>query len=38
MSLLVYEYPLWGVEVLLAGAAALSAIVLGLAVRPLLSL
>src|ERR1700752_2552318 len=35
---MVYEYPLWGVGLLLAGAAALSAIVLGLAVRPLLSL
>ena len=31
----VYEYPLWGVGLLLAGAAALGAIVLGLAVRPL---
>jgi hypothetical protein len=35
---MVYEYPLWGVGLLLVGAAALSAIVLGLAVRPLLSL
>ena len=35
---MVYEYPLWGVGLLLAGAAALGAIVLGLAVRPLLSL
>jgi Na+/melibiose symporter-like transporter len=35
---MVYEYPLWGVGVLLAGAAALGAILLGLAVRPLLSL
>jgi hypothetical protein len=34
----VYEYPLWGVGLLLAGVAALGAIVLGLAVRPLLSL
>ena len=34
----VYEYPLWGVGLLLAGAAALGAIVLGLAVRSLLSL
>ena len=35
---MVYEYPLWGVGLLLAGAAALGAILLGLAVRPLLSL
>jgi hypothetical protein len=35
---MVYEYPLWGVGLLLASAAALGAIVLGLAVRPLLSL
>lgn len=35
---MVYEYPLWGVGFLLAGTAALGAIVLGLAVRPLLSL
>jgi hypothetical protein len=34
----VYEYPLWGVGLLSAGAAALGAIVLGLAVRALLSL
>jgi len=34
----VYEYPLWGVGRSLAAAAALGAIVLGLAVRPLLSL
>jgi hypothetical protein len=34
----VYAYPLWGVGLLLAGGAALGAIVLGLAVRPLLSL
>jgi hypothetical protein len=35
---MVYEYPLWGVGLLLAAAAALGAIVLGLAVRLLLSL
>ena len=35
---MVYEYPLWGVGLLLAGAAALGSILLGLAVRPLLSL
>ena len=35
---MVYEYPLWGVGLLLAGAAALGAVVLGLAVRSLLSL
>jgi hypothetical protein len=35
---MVYEYPLWWVALLLAGAAALGAIVLGLTVRPLLSL
>ena len=34
----VYEYPLWGVGSLLVGAAALGAIMLGLAVRSLLSL
>jgi hypothetical protein len=34
----VYEYPLWGVALLLPGAAALGAVVLGLAVRSLLSL
>ena len=35
---MVYEYPLWAVGILVAGAAALGAVVLGLAVRPLLSL
>jgi Protein of unknown function (DUF4239) len=35
---MVYEYPLWWVGLLLAGAAALGAIVLGLTIRPLLSL
>ena len=35
---MVYEYPLWGVGLLLAGAAALGALLLGLAVRLLLSL
>jgi Protein of unknown function (DUF4239) len=35
---MVYEYPLWGVGLLLAGAAALGAILLGLAVHILLSL
>jgi len=35
---MVYEYPLWGVGLLLAGGAALGAILLGLAVRPFLSL
>jgi Protein of unknown function (DUF4239) len=35
---MVYDYPLWWVGLLLAGAAALGAIVLGLVVRPFLSL
>ena len=35
---MVYEYPLWGVGLLLVGAAALGAILLGLAIRPFLSL
>jgi Protein of unknown function (DUF4239) len=35
---MVYEYPLWGVGLLLAGAAALGAVILGLVVRPCLSL
>ena len=35
---MVYEYPLWGVGLLLVGAAALGAILLGLAVCPFLSL
>ncbi len=35
---MVYQYPLWGVGLLLAGAAALGAILLGLAIRPFLSL
>jgi Protein of unknown function (DUF4239) len=35
---MVYEYPLWWVGLLLVGAAALGAIVLGLTVCPLLSL
>src|SRR5271169_6758970 len=35
---MVYEYPLWGVGLLLAGAAAFGAVLLGLVVRPCLSL
>ena len=35
---MVYEYPLWGVGLLLAGVAALGAMLLGLAIRPFLSL
>ena len=35
---MVYEYPLWGVGLLLAGAAAFGAVILGLVVRPCLSL